>query len=264
MKKFKGLKNFRDLGGIRTSDGRKVKRGILFRSDCLFKATKEDCGLLSGLIHNIIDLRTNLEIEEKPDALVPGVRNIPIPVFTESVIGITRDTGSDYSSFIRHSHDRKAIRAIIPDMNEIYSYVMSDKMIVEKMGEALRKIVDNVIEGRRTLFHCSQGKDRAGAVAALTLSLLGVGREEVFEDYERTNKVLRPKAVLDSVLVCLLKLDPVAARKVYRASIADRSYIKASYDTIDRIYGSVEEFFRKAVGITDELRDRFRAAALSI
>lgn len=256
------MKNFRDLGGIMAADGRRVRNGLIFRSDNLFKITPADCSVLSGLVKEVIDLRTRLEMKEKPDVAIDGVENIPIPVFKESVIGITHETGSDYGHFIVHCHDKKAIRAIIPDMDKIYSYVMTDSDIVDKIGEAIRRIVDNALASRPTLFHCSEGKDRAGAVAALTLSLLGVGREEIFADYAATNRVVRRKAIINAILVTILKLDPVAGRLVYRSSIADPAYIRASFDVIDELYGSPEKFFRERIGISDELRERFRSAVL--
>jgi protein-tyrosine phosphatase len=38
---LKNIKNFRDLGGLKTEDGKKVKRGIFFRSAMLNDATDE-------------------------------------------------------------------------------------------------------------------------------------------------------------------------------------------------------------------------------
>jgi protein-tyrosine phosphatase len=45
---------------------------------------------------------------------------------------------------------------------------------------------------RPALFHCTTGKDRTGWPAAATLLLLGVSEEDVFYDYELTNRDLLP------------------------------------------------------------------------
>lgn len=46
---FEGIYNFRDMGGIVTKDGRRVKKGLLFRSGQLSTATTADVILLKQL-----------------------------------------------------------------------------------------------------------------------------------------------------------------------------------------------------------------------
>jgi len=41
--------------------------------------------------------------------------------------------------------------------------------------------------GVPALFHCAAGKDRTGVAAALILSVLGVDRETIIDDYTATN-----------------------------------------------------------------------------
>ena len=260
----KGLSNLRDLGGIRAADGRRVREGLFFRSDSLHRIGPLTCTLLRDKLRvaTIIDLRTPLEMEEKPDVPVEGVEWIAIPVFDESVIGITRESGADYGKFIRHSNDRQAIRAIIPDMVKIYSGVMADPQIVSKIAQVLQKMISNAQAGKATLFHCSQGKDRTGAVSSLLLALLGVDRRTIYREYSHTNRIVGPKAFRDFLLVLLFKLDPKAAWLVWKASIADSDYMRAAFQTIDRLYGSPEAMFRDVMQISDASRDALRAAAL--
>jgi len=42
------------------------------------------------------------------------------------------------------------------------------------------------------LFHCAAGKDRTGIIAALVLSIAGVGRETILDDYELTAAQIEP------------------------------------------------------------------------
>lgn len=53
-----GVRNFRDVGGLPTVDGRRVRYGRLFRSGHLAHATAEDRAFLTSLgLHTIFDFR---------------------------------------------------------------------------------------------------------------------------------------------------------------------------------------------------------------
>ena len=135
---------------------------------------------------------------------------------------------------------------------------MKEKSVLEMTGKVMRQVISNTLEWKSTLFHCSWGKDRAGVLAAFLLSLLGVGMEEIVKDYTYTNRAVRSKAIQYAVLVFLFKQDRVAARKVWRCSLAKPNYIRGVFESIDSDNGSTENFFREALDISDELRDAFR------
>ena len=65
-----GAVNFRDLGGYRIADGRRVRRGLVFRSDHLSRLTVEDQQMLRRLRFKVVcDLRTVQEQQRHPDQL---------------------------------------------------------------------------------------------------------------------------------------------------------------------------------------------------
>lgn len=83
---FKGILNFRDMGGYTTLDGRRVKRGLFFRSAELTGMTEQDVELFQSLgIKTIFDYRGVEEVRLKPDPVIPGVNNISIPALVEEV-----------------------------------------------------------------------------------------------------------------------------------------------------------------------------------
>lgn len=49
----------------------------------------------------------------------------------------------------------------------------------------------DLAEGEAFLVHCTAGKDRTGVFAALVLQLMGVGYEEIAEEYALTEVGLR-------------------------------------------------------------------------
>ena len=76
-----GLRNLRDLGGLKTADASRTRPGVVFRSEapCL---SNEAAALLSGLgLRSVIDLREPAEAAKAPTTTPDQavVLNIPIP-----------------------------------------------------------------------------------------------------------------------------------------------------------------------------------------
>jgi hypothetical protein len=71
--------NFRDCGGDRTVDGRRVRTGMLFRSGSLDRLSKEGRRAIEAAhLRTIIDLRPDPE-RARRIAEVPGARRLAIP-----------------------------------------------------------------------------------------------------------------------------------------------------------------------------------------
>lgn len=77
-----GVRNFRDVGGLPTADGRRVRYGVLFRSGHLAHATEDDAAFLASLgLHTIFDFRNAADQKlEGPDVDLPGVANVNLPL----------------------------------------------------------------------------------------------------------------------------------------------------------------------------------------
>ena len=77
-----GVRNFRDVGGLPTTDGRRVRDGVLFRSGHLAHASEQDAEFLASLgLHTVFDFRNRDDIAlEGPDTDLPGTRNLNLPL----------------------------------------------------------------------------------------------------------------------------------------------------------------------------------------
>ncbi|MCI3278916.1 GNAT family N-acetyltransferase [Streptomyces cylindrosporus] len=169
---FDKLCNFRDLGGYRTADGRRVRPGRLYRADSLGKlrpGTADWSRFLSLGIRTVIDLRHPWEVEAR--GRVPSD-----PSFTY------------HNLSIEHRPYNQA--ALAPDIDpgpylaERYMEVAEDG--TEEIRAALRLIVKSAESASPLAFHCASGKDRTGQLAALVLHLLGVPASTITEDYSLT------------------------------------------------------------------------------
>jgi protein-tyrosine phosphatase len=97
------------------------------------------------------------------------------------------------------------------------------------------------------VFHCTGGKDRTGWASAALLTLLGVPREKVMEDYLRSNEYALPqfKAVIDSFTAA------GGNRNIPEAIFGVKEeYLNAAFDEMQSKYGNIENYFSEGLGIT--------------
>ncbi|MGC5411449.1 tyrosine-protein phosphatase, partial [Streptomyces sp. DT225] len=128
-----GVRNFRDLGGLPTTDGRRVRHGRLYRSGHLAHATAEDAAFLGGLgLHTVFDFRN--AADHKLDGLdieLPGVRNVSIPLSDPA-------DGAQFWRMVRDG-DLADLRSILADGKGTRRMVASYRSIIlERTAEHSR------------------------------------------------------------------------------------------------------------------------------
>ena len=70
--KLDGQPNFRDLGGYATTDGRRIKRGQIYRSGQLSTLSEQDLATLEKLkIRTVVDLRGTSEVQTRGKDRLP-------------------------------------------------------------------------------------------------------------------------------------------------------------------------------------------------
>jgi len=251
--KLEGQPNFRDLGGYRTADGRTVKWGMIFRSGQLSKLSDSDLSILKGLkIRTVVDLRGPSEVETRgKDRLPEGARNVSYPI---DVMG-TAKTGNGQSAPAGPPAPKgdfmlQATRSIMLNRTDVYSALIKELAATEN---------------RPLVFHCTQGKDRAGIGAAIVLTVLGVPWETVREDYLLTNIYRKEENEKDlkDMRDGIAKKDGIPPEQVDLSRYEPMYYVKPEYidaarqDVISK-FGSMETFIREGLGISDEMVKRLR------
>ena len=246
--KLESVRNIRDLGGMKTTDGRTVKPCRILRGDGISNLTPGDIDILTNKykLKTIIDLRSPKEQRETPDTEIPGV--------TIHLMSI--DDGPSGSIVKSTSHTEM--------QEESTAQKLTKAPIVQLAGnrdETMHRIIDERYSDGSLLYHCFLGKDRTGLISMLTLSLLGVSREDIVADYCFTPFWYK-KAYKWYFKILFKRHSFKAAKEFYDRFKADPSYIAHLYNTIDSNYGSVENFLRDQLDIPDELREEFRNATL--
>jgi len=240
---FTGAHNFRDLGGYKTEDGRALKWGKIYRSDDLHLLTDEDLKYLSRLnIKSVVDFRSDEERESEPDRLNPDMTQVLLPI-----------------KFQPEELDDETLKNLMKNLT--FGTLDSSNLlrdfnivIVKDFATEYKKFFRHVIENNAEpiVFHCTAGKDRAGFASAMILTVLGVPREKVIEDYLLTNTYVKDHVdseMLEIELKTFFRADTDNLRKI---NLVEERYIQAAFDTIDSEWGGMDNYISGALGLSDE------------
>lgn len=166
--RFSRVFNFRDVGGYRADDGRRVRWRRLFRSDTLSGLGAGDRPAFDALgVRTVLDLRKPYELAEQ--GRVPDWDGL-----------VHRNVALQYREWIETPYRDGA--------DPIHYLADRYRDMAEDAAAGLAAAVDLIADPQAApvVVHCMAGKDRTGVVCALTLSLLGVSDADIEADYARS------------------------------------------------------------------------------
>ncbi|MDH6212913.1 tyrosine-protein phosphatase [Streptomyces pseudovenezuelae] len=251
-----GVRNFRDVGGLPTVDGRRVRQGVLFRSGHLAHATAEDAVFLSSLgLHTIFDFRNAADQKlEGPDVELPGVLNVNLPLTDPA-------HGADFWTMVRDG-EIEQLREILGDGKAANRMINSYRSIIRTRTAEHARVLHSLAEDSApALMHCAAGKDRAGLSIAVTLLALGVEREAIIADYLESNAKHRRYKVRRSGS-SESAYSPEVMELLSPLFEARAEYLTAAFETIEETWGDVDTYLEQGLGVTPEIRERLRERLL--
>ncbi|MBK6011594.1 tyrosine-protein phosphatase [Streptomyces sp. MBT53] len=251
-----GVRNFRDVGGLPTVDGRRVRYGVLFRSGHLAHATEEDAAFLDSLgLHTIFDFRNASDQKlEGPDVELPGVRNVNLPLSDPA-------DGSEFWKMVRDG-EIEQLREILGGDKGANRMIASYRTIIKERTAEHSQVLHSLAEDSvPALMHCAAGKDRAGLSIAVTLLAVGVEREAIVADYLESNAKHRRYQVRRSNS-SVAGYSPEVMELLSPLFDARAAYLTAAFDTVEETWGSVDAYLEQGLGITPEIRERLRERLL--
>lgn len=260
---LEGGKNFRDMGGYTTADGRQVRWGKLYRSGALAGLTDSDFEQIDDLdIGSVIDFRTTPEREAEPTQW--------------------RDKQTDIRSW-NYDMNMAAFGQVFREPNLTPARV--EAFMASMYPGMLESLTDHYITMFDTLassedamvFHCTAGKDRTGIAGALILTALGVDRETIVADFmlsdvyyaqqadamaaagkmgktaQQSSGVAAPHNPAEAMMK---KLSPELIKPLMGVR---ESYINSAFDAMTAKSGSVMTYIQEELQVSDaelaQLRD---------
>src|SRR3954454_12623572 len=235
-----GALNWREVGGLPTTDGRRVRPGRLFRSDtlqCLPEASvrrlADDVGLAT-----VIDLRLPYEVEVEGRGALAEVphryHHLPFLVAgTEQAGNATPRFTSDHDVVVQHY---LGYLETSPD-------AVAGVVQVLAAPDALPAVV-----------HCAAGKDRTGVAVAVLLRAVGVPADLVAAEYASgADRMADVFAQLRRMKSYGERLDAMPAE----ARVTEVATMERFLAAVDEEYGGVRRFLL-AHGVAEETLTRLR------
>ena len=224
-----GVPNLRDIGGLRTKDGRQIKWNKIFRSGKLAELESAEFDRLAKLeLQTILDFRSIQETEAEVDRW-PGLESLnqvaaPIDVTNgKSQAALLQEINSE--AFDAAKFMQEANRDFVLEQQKAYQLLF--ETLLEEGNYPL-------------LYHCTAGKDRAGFATYLILSALGVAEQTILEDYLLSNYYLQDSSEEDIKKAAqFLGIDQDKLRDLMSVRL---SFIQAATNAIKEHFGTTEAY----------------------
>jgi len=227
--------NFRDIAGTTTAyttahDGT-MRSGVFYRSNALTPSAADLATLNSLGITAVYDLRTASEIAATPDTLLDGATYTNVDIL-----------GNLTSGAVLSSITVNSAASAVALMQETNREFVSDANVRSEFSVLFNDLAS--VDGA-ALFHCTAGKDRTGWATAVLLSIAGVDSATIMADYLATNAYTATR--VDATLAAL----PASLAAIYEPTLTvDASYLQAALDEVTALYGSMDNYLKEGLGLS--------------
>ena len=247
--------NARQLGGYVIGNMR-VKQDLLLRSARLSGLSAEDSALLADKykVQRIYDFRSEKEILAAPD-VIPGDashRSLSLAFSKEEKAGSfdvkTGDEREIVKMLLMYA-EHPAVQAMCTNM---YDVILLEEASQEVYRQFFADLVTLDPAQGAVLWHCTQGKDRAGCASALLLAALGAERDLIVADFTLSKHYYDPH-------IAQIEATTEAQKMALTTLIsANPTIFEATLDKVEARYGSLRGYLTECLGVTPEMMETLR------
>jgi protein-tyrosine phosphatase len=247
-----GAHNSRQLGGYQIGN-KKIKNDLLLRTAAISGLTEADSVLLADKyrVQRIYDFRGKNEAMTSPD-VIPGNAGY-------LSLSISFDVSENVSEK-KHSQEemimmllQNADNPLVQDMcDHMYDKIFFDEASQDVYRRFFADLVSLDPEDGAVLWHCTQGKDRAGSASAMLLAALGADRDLIMADFTLSKEYYDP-------FVEKIPVNNDTQSKVLNTLISANPVIfEQTLDKVDAKYGSLRNYLTECLGVTSEMMETLR------
>lgn len=233
------IANFRDMGGLITKSGKRVKEHLLFRGGELNHLDQNGVHFIQHElnIQSIIDFRDQAEADSAPTPQIDGVKNFLVPANQMAI---------NFASMKEMIEDNLLAQFSDGSLEQFYRALPIKNSAYQKLVQQFKSKSQVPL-----LQHCTAGKDRTGVGAMILYLILDVPFEKIAQEYLLTNEYMA-----NHVPAWVERAKPYVKDEelLNKFIYVDETYLKAAYDEILQVYGSVDHYLLKEFEINDSIR----------
>lgn len=248
------VENARELGGYRIGD-KQVRRGLLLRTASLGRMSDDDAVRLVDVFHlaHIFDFRSDAEQQSAPDRIPVGVTHHSLACNmgggeSSGLTSLFANPATMMQTLLQYAE-----HPMLQDMcREMYNKILFGEETQRNYRLFFQALCQQKDDAGAVLWHCTQGKDRTGCASALLLGALGADRQLIMADFTLSRDNYQP--VVDQI-----PTENDAQRNVLNTLVsANPEVFEAALDSVDRRYGSLDNYLREVIGVTDAMKVTLR------
>ena len=245
--------NARQLGGYRIGK-KSVKENLLLRTAKISELSEADSILLCEKykVQCVYDFRGKEESLSAPDVVPGKARYLSLALsFSggESQLNVKLESEEQMIGMLLQYAEHPSVQAMCTSMYDIIFFEEASQEVYRQFFADLLTVDP---EEGAVLWHCTQGKDRAGCASAMLLAALGADRELIMADFILSKDYYDP-------MVSQIKTETEAQKTVINTLIsANPEIFKATLDKVDAKYGSLSNYLTACIGVTPEMMDVLR------
>ena len=245
--------NARQLGGYQIGDQR-IKDNLLLRTAKISELSEEDSTLLCDKykVQCIYDFRGKKESLSAPDVIPGKARYLSLAL---SFSGEESETDTKFENeeqmigMLLQYADHPSVQAMCTSMYDVIFFEESSQEVYRQFFADLLTVKP---EDGAVLWHCTQGKDRAGSASAMLLAALGADRELIMADFILSKDYYDP-------MTSKIKTETESQQTVINTLIsANPAIFEATLNKVDEKYGSLRNYLTECIGVTPEMMSILR------